>query len=278
MRKENVISTIVVVVAFVVVLAFAWNFMSGMIDILKRGQRVDGWAAMNVMMRSTIAQNLSGVGNKGESGDVDIMAAYDSLSNELSSWMAIMGLFAAVFGLLIPIGSYLLQQRSLKEERDRIQDDIDVLRGVQKDIANLKLQQEELQGAFKQTNKPFWAALERCFEYSVISNPIASRMYHVGREFEAANLLLSMELMLDGCVLVGDGKLLGDKISVCKLIVSELEKDVTIFKAACEIVRSGRERTPLVDGIRYLRIVKSESSEYKWLKAFFAEIAPDKLP
>lgn len=278
MKNENAILTIAVGIGFVVVMAFAWIFMSGMIDILKRGQGVGGGVTTNVVMRSAVAVNVAGVENKVEKGDMSIITAYELLSNELSSWMAIMGLFATVFGLVIPIGGYLLQQRSLKEERDRIKDDIEVLRKVQNDVDDLKSRQEELQGAFKQTNKPFWAALERCFEYSVISNPIASRTYKLQEKYKVANLLLSMELMLDGCVLVGDRELLLKKIVICKLVVEELRNDVENWSGACCAVREGGERTPLVEGIRYLELVKSDSDAYRWLKELFSEIAPEKMP
>lgn len=77
MKLGNVILTTVVVVAFVAMLAFAWNFTNGMMDILKHGQCVDGRMATNIVMRSAIAPNASGV----ESGAVTMMAAYDSLRN-----------------------------------------------------------------------------------------------------------------------------------------------------------------------------------------------------
>lgn len=270
-RWSDTIIFAFVVIAFAVALTLMWRFSD---VLIASNQIVSVW-------ENTIATNQTEAVSQKVERDSAISAyieAETSLKNHFDSWMSILGLFGVAFGLLVPFASYLIQHRSLTEERDRIREDLDELRGLKKEVEDVKSRQAKLQGAFDQTNQPFWAALERCFEYSVISHPLASGMYSIPREYQIANLLLSMELMLDSSVLSGEAKLLREKISVCNLIVSKLRTDGMVWKNACAIVKRGDERTSLVDGFQYLRLLDSSSGEYMWLKGFFAEIAQNKLP
>lgn len=260
-----------VVIAFVFALALMWRFS----NVLIASNQIVSVGGNAIATNQTEVVLQKGEQDSAISAYIEAEAG---LKSHFDSWMSILGLFGAAFGLLVPLGSYLIQHRSLSEERDQIRKDLDGLRELQKEVETVKAGQEKLQGAFDQTNQPFWAALQRCFEYSVISHPIASGMYSIPREYQIANLLLSMELMLDSSVLSGEAKLLRDKISVCKLIVSELRTDGMFWTKACAIVKGGDERTSLVDGFQYLRLLDSNSGEYMWLKGFFAEIAQDKLP
>ena len=123
MKKAHAIGFIII---GVIVLGVSCYFMGSMVEILKRGNRIqDVSSSTNVVCRSAaVVLNISGVDNKVDEGSLSMIAAYDSLSNELSSWMAIMGIFATVFGLVLPLGSYLLQQRSLNREKEDLKDEI----------------------------------------------------------------------------------------------------------------------------------------------------------
>lgn len=260
-----------VLMAFVMALSLMWRFSNVLNESSQT--RSSGWDVTVTNQTETVSHHVAT-----ESAISAYIKAETSLKNHFDSWMSILGLFGVAFGLLVPFASYLIQHRSLTEERDRIREDLDELRGLKKEVEDVKSRQVKLQGAFDQTNQPFWAALERCFEYSVISHPLASGMYSIPREYQIANLLLSMELMLDASVLSADAKLLKEKIGMCKLIVSKLMGEAPIWERACEIVRTGDERTSLVTGFHYLRLLNSDSQEYKWLKTFFEEIVPGKLP
>lgn len=51
--------------------------------------------------------------------------AEEHLRNQLTSWLTILGFFAIVFGLLMPLINYMLQRQTLSDERDRISKDFD---------------------------------------------------------------------------------------------------------------------------------------------------------
>ena len=50
--------------------------------------------------------------------------AEESFRELLNTWLTIVGFFGALFGLIVPLASYLLQRHSLSEEREQIKDEI----------------------------------------------------------------------------------------------------------------------------------------------------------
>lgn len=51
--------------------------------------------------------------------------AEESFRELLNTWLTIVGFFGALFGLIVPLASYLLQRHSLSEERERIMKDVE---------------------------------------------------------------------------------------------------------------------------------------------------------
>ena len=264
MKSWNAISTTAVTVAFIVVLVFAWYFMGGMIDILKRSQGVDGGGvATNVVLRSAIALNVSSVENKVESGDVSMMAAYDSLSNELSSWMAIMGLFAAVFGLLIPIGSYLLQQRSLKEERASFEKKMDETIGAVE------------KGAF-QKMKPLWNFLAANFDRFLVED---GKKICNGKAngLEAANFIIGFDIYLDCLVRAENGAMIMEAIDQYRPIIETI-KSSGAWQQVRELLKTKFKPNPeFVSGKDFSALIGTSPRFYGWLKSFYDEIIPWKF-
>lgn len=56
--------------------------------------------------------------------------AEETLREQMNTWLTIVGFFGVLFGLIVPLASYLLQRRSLSEERERI------MEGVKKEASD----------------------------------------------------------------------------------------------------------------------------------------------
>lgn len=51
--------------------------------------------------------------------------AEDHLREQMNAWLTILGFFGVLFGLLVPLASYMLQKQSLAEERERVTTECD---------------------------------------------------------------------------------------------------------------------------------------------------------
>lgn len=274
MKRENVITTISVGVVFVVVLAFAWYFMSGMLDVLKRGQGVAVGATTNVVMRATIPLNMSGAENKVEGSDASIISAYDSLSNELASWMAIMGLFAAVFGLLIPIGSYFLQQRSLKEERESLVEKMDAK--VQEATESINKMREDLERGTFQKMKPLWNFLAANFDRFLVKDGEKIRDGKAGI-LEVANFIIGFDIYLDCLVRAENGAMIMEAIEQYRPIIDAV-KSSSAWQQIRTLLKAKIMPNPeFVKGKDFSDLIGNSPRFYGWLKSFYDEIIPWKF-
>lgn len=288
-RDWNALSVSILLVAVVV---FSGIFMYKMTSILdahsplreRKGASVISAACTNEVR---VFDSPSSCVNRSQHEDTAIIAAYDALQNELSTWMSIMGIFAAIFGLVIPLGGYLLQRQSLKDERDAMAKEIEQIRGIDGRIdtalgridateARLKPVEEAVGG----TANTFWKAVGRCFEYAVITNKYARENIHFPEYAEIANLILAMELNFDCCVLARDTNGLDQQFGYSRIILESLKmsRGDDLTRAYALLKSDTRQRTQLVDGFRYLEMLGSSNELYKGLKHFFDEFDSTKLP
>lgn len=69
--------------------------------------------------------------------------AEESFRELVNTWLTVIGFFGTLFGLIVPLASYLLQRHSLSEERERIMKEMrkearDAAKGAAKDAADAK--------------------------------------------------------------------------------------------------------------------------------------------
>lgn len=288
-RDWNALSVSILLVAVVV---FSSIFMYKMINILDAHSPLRERTVTTVISAACtnevrVFNSPSSCVNRSQYESPAIIAAYEALQNELSTWMAIMGIFAAIFGLVIPLGGYLLQRQSLKDERDAMSKEIERIRGIDGRIdtalgridateARLKPVEDAVGG----TANTFWKAVGRCFEYAVITNKYAREKIHFPECVEIANLILAMELNFDCCVLAHDKKGLDQQFGYSRIILESLKmsRGEDLAQAYALLKSDTRQRTPLVDGLRYLEMLGSSNELYKGLKHFFDEFDSTKLP
>ena len=50
-----------------------------------------------------------------------VLQAYEQLSNELERWIALLGILGTFFGLVLPVGAYLLQLKAVNREEEKVE-------------------------------------------------------------------------------------------------------------------------------------------------------------
>ena len=285
MKNGNVVVAICFAVSFLAVLMFSWNFISEMTGILRRGQGVDCYRTTNTVMRSAVTFNVSGVDNKVEEGDASVIAAYDSLSNELSSWMAIMGIFAAVFGLLIPIGSYFLQQRSLLEERGVMREDFK--KALEEKIGQLtkdyQLKIEKMQSDFSDDMtvrmKPMWNFLAANFDRFLVNDGARLIGNNILDWRLIANFIVEYDICLDCLVRAQNaGRLLDVVCKYQNMLTAVQQNHQKEWQYALERLKDKMQPSKeFVSGREYAAVIGSDSEVYAWLKDFYSQFAPWKF-
>lgn len=99
----------VVCLGAVLILSVIW--LNGMVSVLKSPH-----PNATIVYRYTNQPNLN---------DIDpVFKVYkeveETLSGQMNTWLTIFGFFVTLFGLVVPLVSYLLQHRSLEDERGRV--------------------------------------------------------------------------------------------------------------------------------------------------------------
>lgn len=274
----RVFISIVVAIAFFAVLYFAWYFMDGMMDVLKRGNRSqDCSSCTNVLHQSAITMNVSGVDNKVGGSELSVVAAYESLSNELSSWMAIMGIFATVFGLLLPIGSYLLQRQSLKDEKEGIMKELgetsersrnDLLGIIDRTKAELSV------GMFDRM-KPMWRFLASNFDRFLVDDT-KKIIAGTATPIDVVNFLIGFDVYLDCLVRAGNSGMLAEAIQKYHSVVDTVRNNRDLWQKVVSILKIMIQPSPdFVKGEDFAKLVGMR--QYEWLKTLYDEIIPWKF-
>lgn len=311
------IVSVIVLVFGLVVLCFSWHFMSGMVDVLKRGNEIrDVSSGTNAVCRSAAMLNVSGVGNKVDEGSLSMIAAYESLSNELSSWLAIMGIFVTIFGLVIPIGSYLLQQRSLNREKEDLKDEIrDMNEFVRDDVKDkIKDMKEEMKELGEQSRKehqtlvngtkteilddvsnrmkPMWNFLASNFDrFLVYDEEKIERAFKNGTVVATwkmassendvtlrnmANFFISFDIYLDCLVRADNARGVLEAIRKYQRVLDAARDNHDLWSNMLDGLKI--ERSPyFVKGRDFAKLIGADNADYAWLKSLYDEVIPWKF-
>lgn len=109
---------VISLIAIVVLISGAWLWK--MSDVLRSPPG-------HVEVRHVYA-NFSKDNKKGEEKEETQYTLYkqaeETLRGQMNTWLTIVGFFGVLFGLIVPLASYLLQRRSLSEEREQIKEQI----------------------------------------------------------------------------------------------------------------------------------------------------------
>lgn len=283
--------TVAVAIVFIAVLVFAWLFMDCMVDVLKQANRMqDVASSTNTVRQAAVVMNVSGIDNKVERGDLSVVAAYDSLSTQLSSWMSIMGIFATVFGLLIPIGSYLLQQKSLSKEKEELTGDVkDRIKemkeemekiGVRNYDEHLKLirrTEEKISAGLIYRMQPMWNFLASNFDRFLIND---ARKIETGKVApdDVVNFLIGFDIYLDCLVRAENAGVIIEAIYKYRTAINTARNNPILWQEVLHILKIKIHESPdFVSGSEFERLIGIDKEKYGWLKSLYDEIIPWKF-
>ena len=105
---------VILLIAAVILISGAWLWK--MSDVLKSPP---GHVEVRHVYANFSADNKKSV-EKEETQYTLYKQAEETLREQMNTWLTIVGFFGVLFGLIVPLASYLLQRRSLSEERERI--------------------------------------------------------------------------------------------------------------------------------------------------------------
>ncbi|MCQ2395146.1 MAG: hypothetical protein MJ249_12760 [Kiritimatiellae bacterium] len=118
-------SAVLLIIVAVAICAGLW--LREMVGVLKSPPmpvemtyvvKVENLAGPRIYPEVTISESTK----RGDAVFKAFKEAESSLRNEMNSWMTILGFFGVLIGMLIPLAGYLLQQRSLSDERKRMEE------------------------------------------------------------------------------------------------------------------------------------------------------------
>lgn len=281
MKNNSAIATCVVF-AFVVVLGFAGVFIWRLANILEN----NAWSRDEAVTTNVVCSCQNAVVLKVietqqvKDHDSAIIAAYDSLSNELSSWMSIMGIFSVVFGLLVPIGSYLLQHKSLRDEREELKKQMD-------DRVDRKIteREKEVINRVEKAIKPTWRFLGASFQHIVFGEAnkmlqsIRSKEFDdTGKVVNVVNFFISFDIYLDCMVRTGDATAVITACKEFKPYFENFRSNEKMWDNFISLYRNGLQKSDdFVSGKEFAKLIGRDNEYYKWLKKLYNEVIPWKF-
>ena len=219
-----------------------------------------------VSCSTNVCNCANGSGALRANGEMTNKDALEILRNEQTNWLAVMGFFGFVFGFLAPVGSYLLQRQSLKDEQERI----------------VKECNEKTEKAVKDAlgkMKPMWGFLSSAFDYG-----LACSARRIGRQqgvdyADIVNFVIAFDICLDCLVRASLGPRVAEVVGKYR---SSIEQSQTMHQAewicAIKYLRgSGHPSEAFVTGAEYKKVLSDWSETYAWLKDFFSRIYPWKF-
>lgn len=274
--------TIFFVLALFGVLWFSWGFMDRITSVLERKNTFrDDVVTTDVVCKcqNSVASKVCDV-EKIKDHDSAIIAAYDSLSNELSSWMSIMGIFSVVFGLLVPIGSYLLQHKSLRDEREELKKEMD-------DRVDRKIteREKEVINRVEKAIKPTWRFLGASFQHIVFGEAnkmlqsIRSKEFDdTGKVVSVVNFFISFDIYLDCMVRAGDATAVITACKEFKPYFENFRSNEKMWDNFISLYRNGLQKCDdFVSGSAFAKLIGKDNEWYQWLKGLYNEIIPWKF-
>ena len=279
MNIIKLIQTAIGAFVFLVVMLFAWRFIDRMTCVLEQHGPKAGISYGTNTCCQAIANSAkpSAIDPSEKNDSAAIISAYDSLSNELSSWMAIMGIFATVFGLLIPIGSYFLQRQSLKDEREAI------MRDVEKSSAEVfvKIQEsvDEMPEEMAEKMKPMWNFLAANFDRFLVNDGARLIGNNILDWRLIANFIVEYDICLDCLVRAQNaGRLLDFVCKYQNMLTAVQQNHQKEWQYALERLKDKMQPSKeFVSGREYAAVIGSDSEVYAWLKDFYSQFAPWKF-
>ena len=245
------------------------------------------------MIDSTELKEGLSQGKIGQDHPLAIRNAYEALDKEFTSWLTVLGLLGGVFGLLVPLVSYLLQHHTLKTEREQLMSDWkelvkEYVSGITSKVNGLEKKLEVIETKSLSAKDRF----EKCERQNMrsLEFPLAVRINHVIRTHrtdldielvEIANIVIGFDYLLESILRWGeDVVIIRAKMHEWINNIDAMWRKMTDEqrKKVCELLRGYFKPSPeFASRDDFLRILRTDSEEFKWLENFFKPFAPWKF-
>ena len=188
-----------------------------------------------------------------------------------------MGIFATVFGLLIPIGSYLLQRQSLKDERESIMKDIEKMRN--ETFVRIKESVDGVPDEMAEKMKPMWNFLAANFDRFLVNDGLCLHDKNISDWRLVANFVIGFDVCLDCLVRAKNpGRLVEIICKYRAYIESSQKRNPDVWTTAIEQLKEKMHPSnEFVSGRDFEPLVGRDSGIYAWLRNFYGQFAPWKF-
>lgn len=219
--------------------------------------------------------------------------AYEELDRELTSWLTILTIAGALFGLIAPLIGYLLQQHNLKEERKNIKEDVkERVDGISNITSEANIRFERMGACVdervlhvNEQIKRCEASVIRCVEFPLVIqvNKVQMAQQHNAQidSIVVANIIIAFDYLLE-CLVHWDKDSaivhakISEWISNIKAVWDKL--DAVQQEEVLAFLRGAfKPSSEFASRAVFLKILRADSDEFKWLEEFYKPFAPWKF-
>ena len=196
------------------------------------------------------------------------------LKEGLTNWLTLLCVMCSFFGLIVPAGAYLLQLKTLREEKKEI---FEKLMKIQnKDHEELK---EKLNKDYERTRVEIetsaariWSAFGSGLEWQVVEN-----LKRVSNAQELANYIIGFDHTLEAIARSKDGARLCDFITKIQPHIQQFMTQELWAETVKLLSQTYRKDDRFLRGADYKDLVGGRTNQYLFLKKLFDQYAPWKF-
>ena len=227
-------------------------------------------------------------------------AAEEDLRNELNVWFSIAGLFGVVFGLLVPVGSYLLQRQSLRDERELMQKELERAKAenekqvesvrtecekaleanVAKMNSQIKAATADFNTELSERSRPMWNFLGSNFDRFLVEDMKSILLNGKNVDWAiVANFIIEFDLCLDCLARAKMPQRIREVVQHFGSPIVQFGKmHPNVWNVAMQGLRQKmRPSDEFLDGKEYKNVLGCDGETYHWLEDFYAQFAPWKF-
>ena len=205
--------------------------------------------------------------------------AYEELDRELTSWLSILAFVGALFGLIAPLIGYLLQQHNLKEERKNIKEDLkekvelyysnfskEIKSDIDEKVCDVKRKLAELE-----------THIIRSMEFSLLTEINKVHRGVTSNPVVVANIVIDFDYLLE-IVVRWDKNIAIVRAKILEWIdhMDDMWREMKMEQReeVLELLRGKFNPSgEFASRDDFLKILRPDSKEFKWLEKFFAPFA-----
>jgi len=204
----------------------------------------------------------------------DFKDAFELLNASQTSWLTVVGFFATIFGLVVPVAGYLLQRQSLKDEAEALKNEVKSLAEKCEQMkSEAASERQKLQTERRELLNETYFAIARNDERILFDDADSILAGAEKTIFNLANFVLQFEHTLDAYVRAGKTI---DCLRVIRCGQQVSQYLISNRHDAWEaVVRLLRQDSRQFVGLMYNDVLSEAMKDYPveldWLRKFFGQ-------